>query len=98
MKLSKAHSSWRKILPIAILLIGIGFQSIAQEISVWQFRRVEQANMQEFIEKETKYWSKVAEAAVEKGNLAFWGLFVKQGGFNLPEGAQCSFYQHLQGY
>jgi hypothetical protein len=66
------------------MLFGFGLQSFAQEISVWQLRNVEQSNMQEFIERETKYWSKVAEAAVEKGNLTFWGLFVKEGGFDLP--------------
>jgi hypothetical protein len=70
---------------VSFLLLGIQLQSAAQEVSVWQFRHVEQSNMQEFIERETKYWSKVAEAAVEKGNLTFWGLFVKQGGFNLQE-------------
>lgn len=67
-----------------LLLVAPSTQSFAQEISIWQFRNVEQGNMQEFIERETKYWSKVAEAAVEKGNLTFWGLFVKEGGFNLP--------------
>ena len=66
------------------LLVASDTQSIAQEISVWQFRNVEQSNMEEFIERETTYWSKVAEAAIEKGNLNFWGLFVKQGGFDLP--------------
>ncbi len=62
----------------------IGLQSLAQETSVWQFRQVAQDDMQEFIDRETKYWSKVAQAAIDKGNLTFWGLFVKQGGFDLP--------------
>lgn len=75
----------------AIFLFGFKQQSAAQEISVWQFRHVEQANMQEFIYRETKYWSKVAEAAIEKGNLTFWGLFVKQGGFDLPNGVNVIF-------
>lgn len=69
---------------VLTFLIGLVLPSFSQEISIWQLRRVEQSNMQEFIERETKYWSKVAEAAVEKGNLTFWGLWVKQGGFDLP--------------
>jgi hypothetical protein len=73
-----------KSVSVLFILFGTTTQLIAQEISVWQFRQVEQANMQEFIERETKYWSKVAEAAIEKGNLTFWGLFVKQGGFDIP--------------
>jgi hypothetical protein len=65
------------------ILTGLSLPSQAQEIAVWQFRHVKQSDMQEFIDRETKYWSKVAEAALEKGNLTFWGLFVKQGGFDL---------------
>ena len=80
-----------RLLATSALLLAFSLQSFSQEISVWQFRRVEQSNMQEFIERETKYWSKVAEAAIEKGNLNFWGLFVKQGGFNLPEGPNVLF-------
>lgn len=74
---------WCKTAAMLLILTGISLQSTAQEISVWQFRHVKQADMQEFIDRETKYWSKVAEAALEKGNLTFWGLFVKQGGFDL---------------
>lgn len=73
------------------LLVAPCTQSIAQEISVWQLRQVEQNNMQEFIDRETKYWSKVAEAAIEKGNLTFWGLFIKEGGFDLPNGPNVLF-------
>ena len=80
----KTNRFFRSIATLALSLV-ISLQSFSQEISVWQFRHVDQSNMQEFIERETKYWSKVAEAGVAKGNLNFWGLFVKQGGFNLPE-------------
>ena len=80
-----------KFLLIPVFLLGLDSQSIAQEISVWQFRHVDQANMEEFIKRETTYWSKVAEAGIAKGNLQFWGLFVKQGGFNLPEGPNVIF-------
>jgi len=71
-------------------------QLMAQEISVWQLRNVEPDNMQEFIERETKYWSKVAEAAIEKGNLTFWGLFVKEGGFDLPNAPNVLFINTFQ--
>ena len=82
--LPQIQNTFLKFLIFSLFLLGLNSQSIAQEIAVWQFRNVKQANMQEFIERETKYWSKVAEAAVEKGNLTFWGLWVKQGGFDLP--------------
>ena len=53
-------------------------------ISVYQYRQVQQDQMEEFIARETKYWSKVAESAIAKGNLTFWGLFEKVGGFDMP--------------
>jgi hypothetical protein len=83
-------------LVLFFLLVAPSTQSFAQEISVWQFRNVEQSNMQEFIERETKYWSKVAEAGIEKGNLTFWGLFVKQGGFDLPSNPNVLFINTFQ--
>ena len=79
-----------------LLLFVPWTQSIAQEISVWQLRNVEPDNMQEFIERETKYWSKVAEAAIEKGNLTFWGLFIKEGGFDLPNAPNVLFINTFQ--
>jgi hypothetical protein len=81
-KLHHRIGLWRN-LSVLFLLFVLTAQLKAQEISVWQFRHVDQANMQNFIERETKYWSKVAETALEKGNLTFWGLFVKQGGFDV---------------
>lgn len=53
-------------------------------ISMYQYRHVPSDQMEEFISRETKYWSKVAENAITKGNLTFWGLFQKVGGFDEP--------------
>lgn len=53
-------------------------------ISLYQYRYVPQDKMAEFIARETKYWSKVAENAIAKGNLTFWGIFQKVGGFDIP--------------
>ena len=78
------------------LLFGFSSQSVAQGITNYQFRKVEQANMQEFIKRETTYWSKVAEAAIEKGNLTFWGLFVKVGGFDIPNSPNVLFINGIQ--
>jgi len=43
-------SKFLQAILFAIFLFGFKQQSVAQEISVWQFRHVDQANMQEFIE------------------------------------------------
>lgn len=71
----------------AVLMI-FNFQSaIAQDgngpITTYQYRRVEQGKMNELIEKETKYWSKVAQKEIDDGRLLFWALLVKVGGIDL---------------
>lgn len=79
------------VIPFAVILFGI--QGLAQEkgISVYQFRHVPQDQMEEFIERETKYWSVVAEKGMANGNLIFWGLFQKVGGFDMPNSANILF-------
>lgn len=56
----------------------------AQEISVYQFRHVSSEDMSQFIHRETTYWKKVAENAMQEGNLQFWALLVKVGGYDIP--------------
>jgi len=64
------------ILLFASLLIV--FSSYAQ-VSYLQFRHVPNDRTQEFVEKETKYWSKVAKAAIDKGLMTGWALWRKVG-------------------
>jgi hypothetical protein len=54
----------------------------AQEITTYQYRYVAPGNVTEFIKRETTYWSKVAQKAIDKGTLTFWGLFERVGGSN----------------
>jgi len=55
----------------------------AQDISTYQFRSVAPDKADEFIKRETTYWSKVAQKAIDNGKLTFWGLFEKVGGSDL---------------
>jgi len=52
------------------------FISYAQ-VSYLQYRHVPSDRQQEFVEKETKYWSKVAKAAIDKGLMTGWALWRK---------------------
>jgi hypothetical protein len=52
-------------------------------ITVYQYRRVEQGKMNELIERETKYWSKVAQKDIDEGRRLFWAFLVKVGGIDL---------------
>jgi len=82
---------------IASVLIAMTFcfqNVIAQEdesISIYQYRKVEDGKVNEFIERETKYWSKVAQKAVDEGKLGFWGLFQKVGGYDMPNSSNFLF-------
>jgi len=55
----------------------------AQDITVYQYRWVAADKADEFVKRETTYWSKVAKKAEDNGKMEFWGLFEKVGGDNI---------------
>ena len=67
----------RKILPTLFALL-FTLTSYAQ-VAYLQYRKVPADKTDEFIEKETKYWSKVAKAAIENGKMSGWSLWRKIG-------------------
>lgn len=71
----------------AVLMIFNFQTTIAQDgdepITVYQYRRAEQGKLNELIERETKYWSKVAQKRIDDGRLLFWALLVRVGGIDL---------------
>lgn len=79
------------IISFMIFFIGIHLYSSGQGITVYQYRHVAAENVGEFIERETTYWSKVAENAMEDGNLTFWALLEKMGGYDLPNSSNYLF-------
>ncbi len=78
-----------------MLFICIVFSSsssvLAQEITVYQYRHVDPAKMDEFIKRETTYWSKVAQKAVDGGKMSFWALFEKVGGVDMATSSNVLF-------
>jgi hypothetical protein len=56
----------------------------AQELTAYRYIHVEEGKMGEYMDRMESYWSKIAEAAIKKGNLQFWAVLVKQGGFDMP--------------
>ncbi|MEO9144443.1 MAG: hypothetical protein ABI237_02710 [Ginsengibacter sp.] len=66
---------------LSFVLVTGTHQSVqAQVISTFQYRHVDPDKRAEFIKRETTYWSKIAENAIDKGNLTFWALLEKVGG------------------
>jgi len=66
---------------LVLLASIVSFQfAEAQEITSHQYRRVAPADMEEYLKRETTYWSKFAESEVKKGNLTFWAILQRVGG------------------
>jgi hypothetical protein len=55
----------------------------AQGTTVYQYRHVPADKADEFVKRETTYWSKVAQKAIDAGKMSFWALLEKVGGTNL---------------
>ncbi|WP_156102211.1 hypothetical protein [Muricauda sp. MAR_2010_75] len=49
------------------------------QVAYLQYRAVPGDREAEFVEKETKYWAKVAQAAIDQGKMATWSLWRKVG-------------------
>ena len=79
MKRLTLPGSYSRIIMLVIACIFIG-QLSAQEVSYFQYRKVAPSKIDEFIKRETTYWSKVAEKGIANGKLEFWGLFEKVSG------------------
>jgi hypothetical protein len=74
----------RKISLAMVLFTGIQVYAVGQGITVYQYRHVPADKVDEFINRETTYWSEVAEKAMAKGNITFWALLQKMNGYDLP--------------
>jgi len=80
-------SHGKAIILFIILFSGVQLTSKAQtdrSITVYQYRRVPGDKVDEFIKRETTYWSKVAEQAVKNKTMTFWALLEKQGDYDMP--------------
>jgi hypothetical protein len=80
---------------VATLVFTLGFlvklQAQDGAITTYQYRRVPDDKIEEFIKRETKYWSKVAERAVKNKSMSFWALLEKVGGYDLPNSSNYLF-------
>lgn len=73
---------------LCFILIAMLFAtSINGQVSYIQFRHVPADQDAKFIERETKHWSKVAQAAIKKGQLQSWSLWRKVGVSNTDDAA-----------
>ena len=84
MKTQQLHAfKFFNVLLLTMIIAAFTDKLAAQDISTYQYRYVPANKVDEFIKRETTYWSKVAKKAVDKGQLTFWGLFERIGGTDL---------------
>ena len=74
----------------SIFLLAFYLQPAAQ-ITTYQYRHVPADKVDEFVKRETTYWSKVAEKAVKDKTMTFWALLEKVGGYDLPNSSNFLF-------
>src|SRR5688572_4569265 len=86
---------------ILMMAFSTAFQTLsAQEITTYQYRQVSPNNSEEFIKRETTYWSKVARKAIDKGTLTFWALLQKVDGSDIQNSSNFLFintYTNIDG-
>jgi hypothetical protein len=92
----KSHNLIMRIIySIAPIFFTLCFPSnvIAQDnsITVYQYRHVPDDKIEEFVKRETTYWSKVAEKAAKEKTMTFWALLEKVGGYDLPNSSNFLF-------
>jgi len=68
-----------------ILFVMLMAGSMNGQISYLQYRHVPADQDAKFIERETKHWSKVAQSAINKGQMKSWSLWRKVGITNADE-------------
>jgi hypothetical protein len=99
----KTKNQTIKIL-IALVLLFAGLQTTFAQtaaapdpgITVYQYRRVPADKRDEFVRRETTYWAEIAKKAVAKGNLTFWALLEKVGGYDMENTSNFLFINTLK--
>ncbi len=78
---------------LTVFIICLQFNLLAQNrnITSYQYRHVPDDKVAEFVKRETTYWSKVAEKAVNEKTMTFWALLEKVGGYDLPNSSNFLF-------
>ena len=78
---------------MAVTIAALSFQQSSwaqtpnqsdQSITIFQYRQVPADKVAEFVHRETTYWSKVAEKAVDAKKMTLWVLLEQVGGYDLP--------------
>jgi hypothetical protein len=90
----------KQILLSLIALVIVGATANAQStdtsasdpgITVYMYRKVPGDKRDEFINRETTYWAEMVRKEIPKGNITFWALLEKVGGFDIENSSNFLF-------
>jgi hypothetical protein len=73
-----------QVILLLSLVFGIPSQVFSQNVVV-QTRHVPAENVSDFIHRETTYWSKIAQKAIDDGKLSGWSLWQRVDGFDIDK-------------
>ena len=79
----KTNSSLKITARILLLYFVLCSFRLQAQVTSYQYRKVPDDKIEEFIKRETTYWSKVAQKAVDNKKMTFWALLEKVGGYDL---------------
>jgi len=60
-------------------------------ITVYMYRKVPADKREEFVKRETTYWAEMVRKAIPKGNITFWALLEKVGGYDMENSSNFLF-------
>ncbi len=86
---------------LAVTIAALSFQRSAwaqaadQSITVHQYRQVPADKVAEFVYRETTYWAKVAQKAIDAKKMTLWALLEQVGGADLPNSPNFLFINSL---
>jgi hypothetical protein len=84
----KTKNQLRMLMLLALIPLALPTAMFAQAtenpgITVYQYYRVAPDKRAEFVRRETTYWSEVVKKAMAGGNITFWALLEKVGGYDM---------------
>jgi hypothetical protein len=90
---------------LTLIVLAIGVTVYAQStatpasdpgITVYMYRKVPDDKRDEFIKRETTYWAEMIRKEIPKGNITFWALLEKVGGYDMENSSNFLFVNTFQ--
>lgn len=89
---NKTNSTSKFLYALLLVTFLLVFQlNSTAQVTSYQYRHVPDNKIEEFLKRETSYWTKVAQKGVDDKKMTFWALLEKVGGYDLPNSSNYLF-------